>query len=52
MVYFQTPSHLREEDTRFELNKEDLVTPTQEPSVQRLESKEKICELLESIFFR
>ena len=39
IVCSQTPSHLREEDTRFELTAEDLVTPTQEPSAQRSKGK-------------
>ena len=39
IVCSQTPSHLREEDTRFELTIEDLITPTQDPSAQHLKGK-------------
>ena len=34
IVCSQTPSHLREENTIFELTGEDLVTTTQGPSAQ------------------
>ena len=41
IVYYQTLSHLREGDTRFELTTKDLITPIQEPSVRHLKNKGK-----------
>ena len=39
IIYSQTHSHLQEEDIKFELTTEDLVTPTQKPSAQRFKGK-------------
>ena len=41
IVCSQTPSHFQEGDTRFKLIAKDLVTATQDTSVQRLKGKRK-----------
>ena len=46
IVCSQTPSHLREEDTRFELTAKNLVTPTQGSNAQH--SKDKGRKLVSS----